>query len=134
MEREYINPEGIYRHPAFTSIVTVTDPRKWHFFAGRCSVDENYNCVGVGDFLVQYRKVMEILDYELTTVGATWSDVVFRRIFTLNVDAFLQASAEDPVINEYWDPERMPPSTLIGVTRLSDPEFLIEIDLTAVTQ
>jgi enamine deaminase RidA (YjgF/YER057c/UK114 family) len=77
---------------------------------------------------------MEILDYELTTVGATWSDVVFRRIFTLDVDAFLQASAEDPVINEYWDPERMPPSTLIGVTRLSNPEFLIEIDLMAITQ
>ena len=33
----------------------------------------------------------------------------------------------------YFDPERMPPSTLIGVTRLSDPEFLIEIDLMAVT-
>lgn len=134
MERKYIDPEGIYKHPAFTSIVTVTDPRKWHFFAGRCSVDENYNCVGVGDFLVQYRKVMEILDYELTTVGATWSDVVFRRVFTLDVDAFLEASAEDPVINEYWDPERMSPSTLIGVTRLSDPEFLIEIDLMAVTE
>ena len=133
MERDYINPEGIYKHPAFTSIVTVTDPRKWHFFAGRCSVDEHYNCVGVGDFLVQYRRVMEILDYELKTVGATWEDVVFRRIFTLDVDAFLEASAEDPVINGHWNPDKMPPSTLIGVTRLSDPEFLIEIDLMAVT-
>jgi enamine deaminase RidA (YjgF/YER057c/UK114 family) len=26
----------------------------------------------------------------------------------------------------------MPPSTMIGVTRLSNPDFLIEIDLTAV--
>jgi enamine deaminase RidA (YjgF/YER057c/UK114 family) len=134
MERDYIDPEGIYKHPAFTSIVTVTDPRKWHFFAGRCSVDEEYNCVGVGDFLVQYRKVMEILDYELETVRATWDDVVFRRIFTLDVDAFLRASAEDPVIRGFWNPEKMPPSTLIGVTRLSDPEFLIEIDLMAVTE
>jgi enamine deaminase RidA (YjgF/YER057c/UK114 family) len=133
MEREYIDPEGIYKHPAFTSIVTVTDPRKWHFFAGRCSVDENYNCVSAGDFVAQYRRVMEILDYELTTVGATWDDVVFRRIFTLDVDAFLKASAEDPVITGYWNPDRMPPSTLIGVTRLSDPDFLIEIDLMAVT-
>lgn len=134
MEREYIEPEGIYNHPAFTSIVSVTDPRKWHFFAGRCSVDENYNCVGPDDFLVQYRRVMEILDHELSTVGATWDDVVFRRIFTLDVDAFLEASANDPVIQRYWNPDRMPPSTLIGVTRLSDPEFLIEIDLMAVTE
>lgn len=134
MEREYIEPEGVYNHPAFTSIVSVTDPRKWHFFAGRCSVDENYHCVGPGDFLVQYRRVMEILDHELSTVGATWDDVVFRRIFTLDVDAFLEASANDPVIQDYWNPDRMPPSTLIGVTRLSDPEFLIEIDLMAVTE
>jgi hypothetical protein len=27
----------------------------------------------------------------------------------------------------------VPPGTLIGVTRLSDPEFLIEIDLLAIT-
>jgi enamine deaminase RidA (YjgF/YER057c/UK114 family) len=27
-----------------------------------------------------------------------------------------------------------PPSTLIGVTRLSKPEFLVEIDLMAVVQ
>ena len=134
MERSYIDPEGMYKHPAFTSILTVEDPRKWHFFAGRCSVDEKYNCVGPGDFVVQYRRVMEILDYELTTVGATWDDVVFRRIFTLDVDAFLKTSAEDPVITGYWNPERMPPSTLIGVTRLSDPAFLLEIDLMAITQ
>jgi enamine deaminase RidA (YjgF/YER057c/UK114 family) len=134
MKREYVDPEGVYKHPAFTSILTVTDPRKWHFFAGRCSVDENYECVGPGDFVVQYQKVMEILDLELSGVGATWDDVVFRRIFTLDVDAFLKASAEDPVIKGYWNPERMPPSTLIGVTRLSNPEFLIEIDLMAVTE
>lgn len=133
MKRSYLEPVGMYKHPAFTSILTVTDPHKWHFFAGRCSVDENYNCIGPGDFGVQYRRVMEILDHELATVGASWNDVVFRRIFTLDVDAFLKASAEDPVIASYWDPERMPPSTLIGVTRLSDPEFLIEIDLMAIT-
>jgi enamine deaminase RidA (YjgF/YER057c/UK114 family) len=133
MEREYLDPKGVYRHPAFTSIVTVTDPRKWHFFAGRCSVDEEYRCVAPGDFIGQYRRVMEILDLELRSVGATWDDVVFRRIFTLDVDAFLETSANDSVINGYWTPGRMPPSTLIGVTRLSDPEFLIEIDLMAVT-
>lgn len=134
MEREYIEPEGLFRHRAFTSIVTVTDPGKWHFFAGRCAVDEQYRCTAPGDFLGQYQRVMEILDLELRTVGATWDDVVFRRIFTLDVDAFLEASANDPVIQGYWNPERMPPSTLIGVTRLSDPEFLIEIDLMAVTE
>src|SRR3990170_461577 len=114
MEREFIDPEGLYRHPAYTGVVTVTDPRKWHFFAGRCAVDDQYRCTAPGDFAAQYRRVMEILDLELRTVGATWEDVVFRRIFTLDVDAFLDASATDETIKSYWNPERMPPSTLIG--------------------
>jgi enamine deaminase RidA (YjgF/YER057c/UK114 family) len=133
MEKEYVNPPGVFKHPAYSGVVTVTDPRKFHFIAGRCAADpEDYSCTAPGDFLEQYRRVMRTLDIELKAVGATWDDVVYRRIFTLDVDAFL-AAATDPAIAEYWDPDKMPPSTLIGVTRLSDPEFLIEIDLLAVT-
>jgi len=133
MEKRYVNPEGVFNHPAFTGVLTVTSPERLHFIAGRCATDDDYNCVAPGDFLAQFRRVMELLDIELKAVDATWDDVVFRRIYTLDVDAFLEASAEDPVIKGYFDPERMPPSTLIGVTRLSDPEFLIEIDLMAIT-
>jgi enamine deaminase RidA (YjgF/YER057c/UK114 family) len=133
MERQFVNPPGVFKHPAFTGVITVTEPQKFHFFAGRCATDDDYKCVAPGDFLAQYRRVMELLDLELRAVDATWDDVVFRRIFTLDVDAFVKASREDPVINSYWDREKMPASTLIGVTRLADPEFLIEIDLIAIT-
>jgi hypothetical protein len=34
MERELINPEGVFAHPAYTGVITVTDPRKFHFIAG----------------------------------------------------------------------------------------------------
>ena len=30
--------------------------------------------------------------------------------------------------------DKLPPSTMIGVTRLSNPEFLIEIDLMAIVE
>ena len=39
MERELINPEGVFAHPAYTGVVTVTDPRKFHFIAGRTPAD-----------------------------------------------------------------------------------------------
>lgn len=132
MEISYINPEGIYKHPAFTSVVTVTEPKKLHFFAGRCPVDENYACVAPNDLLNQYRQVMKLLTLELEAVGASWTDVVYRRIFTTDVDGCL-AAGSDPQILSYFDPDRMPPSTLIGVTRLSNPDFMVEIDLLAVT-
>jgi enamine deaminase RidA (YjgF/YER057c/UK114 family) len=53
---------------------------------------------------------------------------VLRRIFVLDVDAFRKICF-DKTLPKYGDGR--PPSTLIGVTRLSNPECLIEIDLMA---
>lgn len=134
MKIDLVNPEGVFAHPAYTGVATVTDPRKFHFFAGRTPADfETYEVVYPGDFRAQYRHVMKTLDIEMKAVGAKWEDVVYRRIFTLDVDAFLEAHLDDDEIASYWEPGKVPPSTLIGVTRLSNPEFLIEIDLLAVS-
>lgn len=135
MKRELINPDGVFAHPAYTGVCTVTDPRKFHFFAGRTPADfETYEAVHVGDFRGQYRHVMRTLDIEMKAVGCRWEDVVYRRIFTLDVDAFLESHLEDEEIASYWEPGKVPPSTLIGVTRLSNPDFLIEIDLLAISE
>ena len=73
---------------------------------------------------------MESLDVQLKAAGASWDDVVYRRIFVLDVDEFLKV-ASDPNAPRYGDPDRPPPSTMVGVTRLSHPDFLIEIRCTA---
>ncbi len=131
MEREHINPAGIYKHPAYTRIITVKGPMKIIFIAGQTPSDENYKCVAPGDYRAQYLKVMENLDIQLKAVGASWDDVVYRRIFVLDVDEYLKVSSH-PNTPKFGDPEKPPPSTMVGVTRLSDPDFLIEIDLMAI--
>lgn len=132
MEREFINPPGIYKHPAFTRIVTVKGPMKLVFVAGQTPSDENYKCVAPGDYRAQYIQVMNNLTAQLKAAGATWDDVVMRRVFVIDVDAFLKVS-RDPSMPRYFNPERPMPNTLVGVTRLSHPDFLIEADLIAVT-
>ena len=57
--------------------------------------------------------------------------MVYRRIFVLDVDEYLRIQT-DPTTPKFGDPDKQPPSTLVGVTRLSNPQFLIEIDLLAV--
>jgi enamine deaminase RidA (YjgF/YER057c/UK114 family) len=76
---------------------------------------------------------MNALSLQLEAAGATWADVVFRRIYVLDMDGFL-AMQRDPSLPQPWPPDLPPPSTLIGVTRLSHPDFGLEIDLLAVTQ
>jgi enamine deaminase RidA (YjgF/YER057c/UK114 family) len=129
MERHDIDPPDIFRHPAFKRVVTVQGDMKLVFIAGQTASDENYDCVAPGNYRAQYLHVMNSLDIQLKAAGATWDDVVFRRMFVLDVDEFAKI---------YWDKtlptygDGRPPSTLIGVTRLSKPEFLVEIDLMAI--
>ena len=131
MERQHINPPELFKHPSYTRVITVTGPSKLVFIAGQTATDETYKPVAVGDLRGQYERVMEGLTIQLRAAGATWNDVVFRRIFVLDMDAFINLQT-DPTTTYPWYPDP-PPSTLVGVTRLSHPDFLIEIDLLAVT-
>lgn len=131
MKKDYINPSWMFDHPQFTSIISVTEPKRFHFFAGRCPADENYEVVG-NDMVGQLRYVMEALTRQLAEVGADWSDVVHRRIFTVDMDACLKAQ-EDEQIQAHFDPEQMPGSTLLEISRLSNPAFLVEVEIIAVT-
>ena len=132
MEKQRFDPPGVYKHPAFTRVVTAKGPMKIVLVAGQTPSDENYACVAPGDLRGQYRKVMENLEIQLRAAGAGWDDVVYKRIFVLDVDEYLEVT-RDPATPVFGDPEKPPPSTLVGVTRLSDPAFLIEIDLMAIT-
>ena len=51
----------------------------------------------------------------------------------LDVDEYMRA-ARDPAARTFGNPALPPPSTMVGVTRLSNPEFLVEIDLMAITE
>lgn len=129
MERQEIDPAGLFKHPAFKRVVTVQGDMKMVFIAGQTPSDENYAPVASGDYKAQYIQVMNSLDIALRAAGAGWDDVVYRRMFVLDVDKFLKIFYDED-LPKYGDGR--PPSTLIGVTRLSNPDFLVEIDLMAV--
>jgi enamine deaminase RidA (YjgF/YER057c/UK114 family) len=132
MERKHINPPELFKHPSYTRVITITGPSKLIFIAGQTPSDEKYRPIAIGDMRAQYLRVMQALTIQLRAAGATWDDVVYRRIFVLDMDAFIKVQT-DPTMTYPWHPDRPPPSTLVGVTRLSHPDFLIEIDLMAVT-
>jgi 2-keto-4-pentenoate hydratase/2-oxohepta-3-ene-1,7-dioic acid hydratase in catechol pathway len=63
--------------------------------------------------------------------GVTWYELGRGKAF--DTSAPIIKVQTDPTMTYPWHPDRPPPSTLVGVTRLSHPDFLIEIDLMAVT-
>ena len=133
MEKTFINPPELYKHPSYSRVVTVKGPCKFIFIAGQTPSGDNYEPVAVGNYRLQYERIIEALTIQLETAGATWDDVVVRRVFTLDVDK-LRAATSEPGTKRPPKTEHPPTSTMIGVTRLSHPDFLIEMDLIAITE
>jgi len=132
MEKTFINPPELYKHPSYSRVVTVKGPSKFIFVAGQTPSGDNYEPVAKGDMKRQYERVIEGLTIQLKAAGATWDDVIVRRVFTTDVDA-LQKAMRDPATRRPENSDHPPTSTMIGVTRLSHPDFMVEIDLIAVT-
>ena len=128
MEKQHINPPAVFQHPSFTRVITVTGPMKLIWMSGMTPQNDDMTAIYPGDYRAQYIFVMEKIGAQLEAVGATWEDVTFRRTYTLDVDK-LKAVTRDPTLPVFYT--NLPCSTLIGVTRLSDPEFLLEIEVMA---
>src|SRR5262245_19918381 len=129
MKRERINPPGVLQHPNFTRIITCQGPMKLIFVAGQTPQGDDFECVAPGDIRAQYLFIMEKLEIQLKAAGANWNDVCHRRLFVTDFEAWSKVRG-DPKMPKFVN--ELPCSTGIEVSRLSHPDFMIEIDLIAV--
>ena len=128
MKKQRLNPSGVLHHPNFTRVITVEGPMKLIFVAGQTPQGDDLGCIAPGDFKAQYLFIMEKLEILLKAAGATWDDVTHRRLFLTDWNAW-RALRNDPDIPKYF--KELPCSTAIGVTELSHPDFMVEVDLIA---
>jgi enamine deaminase RidA (YjgF/YER057c/UK114 family) len=126
-----INPPGLYKHPAYTRVIT-SRGGTIIFMAGQTPSDMNYKCVHPGDYKGQYVAVMDGIKTGLAAAGATLDNVVHRRSFVLDMDKYLAVTRDPEMAKRYWNPDKLPGSTVVQISRLSDPCFLIEIEVVAV--
>jgi isochorismate pyruvate lyase len=98
------------------------------FIGGTAPVAEDGSCFAPGDPQAQARRCLDIALTALAKLGGDPSRVTRTRMYVTDIslwEAFGRAHAE--VFSEH------PPSaTMVQVTRLIDPEMLIEIELDAV--
>jgi enamine deaminase RidA (YjgF/YER057c/UK114 family) len=132
MPKEYINPPGVPRHAYFTRILSVTAPSKLVYIAGQVPSDDSFRPIHTGDIRAQFIAILDLLTVQLKAIGATWEDVVFRRMYAVDVPAFVETCVQDEGFPVPWNRACPSPSTLIGVTALANPEFLIELEIAVV--
>jgi enamine deaminase RidA (YjgF/YER057c/UK114 family) len=126
MPREIIQPQELWDpRPRFAQVVRAG---KVVYVAGQTAVDKNGNLVGKGDIAVQARQVFRNLALCLEAAGADFDDVVKLNIYSTDLDAHREVISR--LRREHF---REPvASTTVQVSRLVDPDWLVEVEAVAV--
>ncbi len=96
--------------------------------SGHVAQDRDGNLVGDGDIAAQTRQVLENIQGVLAAAGGRMSDIARVTVFVTDMSGLADIHR---VRAEYFDPP-YPASTLVEVSALVRPEYLIEIDAVAV--
>jgi enamine deaminase RidA (YjgF/YER057c/UK114 family) len=132
MPKEYVNPKDLFPSlPHGFSQVVVATGRTMVFISGQTAWDVRKNIVGGDSVLEQARQALRNLETAIEATGGTLTDIVALRIYIVNYQAE-SATAVRTALREFFSSENPPASTWIGVSALAVPEFLIEIEATAV--
>jgi enamine deaminase RidA (YjgF/YER057c/UK114 family) len=130
MTKEFFSPAALpppvgYSHIAKVNKGTVI------YLAGQVSSDASGKLVGEGDFEAQAEQVFRNLKIAMDAAGGTMADVVKLNIYLVaEVD---QAAVPKlrAIRDRYVNVEKPPASTLVVVSRLARPGWLIEIEAVA---
>jgi 2-iminobutanoate/2-iminopropanoate deaminase len=132
MPKEYVNPDSLFPSlPHGFSQVVIASGRKMVFFSGQIAWDKGKNLVGEDSVLQQARQAFRNVATAMEAAGGTLNDVVALRIYVVDYQPE-SGTAVSIALREFFSHENPPTSTWIGVSALANPEFLIEIEATAV--
>jgi enamine deaminase RidA (YjgF/YER057c/UK114 family) len=130
MEINYINPPSLCPTYGWTHVASVSGG-KTIYISGQVSVNERGEVVGKGDMRAQTEQTFRNVERALAAAGATFRDVVKTNLYVVGLKP-----EHVPIIREvrarYVAAEHPPVSTLVGISALVGPDWMIEIEAVAV--
>jgi 2-iminobutanoate/2-iminopropanoate deaminase len=119
-------PAGTYTHIAHAKTQEVV------FIAGQVPMSAAGATVGKGDFEAQCAQVYANIHIALRAVGADWKNVVqFTSYLTRAEDAAAFRAYRGREFPKMFPGNAYPPNTLLIISRLADPDYLLEVQTVA---
>ena len=119
---------GVYDPPGYSQAIKVTGAQTILFLAGQVAYDKDGGAAHRGDFKAQARQVFACVRALVQAGGGTLANVV--KITTYVTD--VRHRPEFREVRDEFFGVRGPASTLVEVSKLSHPDYLIEIEAIAV--
>lgn len=112
----------------FSQATTIAAQGKLVFISGMTARTANGGIAGIGNVELQTRQVCENLKAAAEAAGGSLDDIVRVDVYVRNIEHF-------PIIHkvrrEYFK-EPVPASTMVEVSKMVSPDYLIEISAIAV--
>lgn len=127
---EYVHPEDMAPPRGYSHGIAIRGDHTTIYVGGQNAVDKNGTVVGKGDLKAQAEQALSNVEKVLAAAGATLRNVVKFNIFLVQgqnpQEGFL-------VFQEKWgDFPDFPAVTVLFISGLGHPDWLIEIDAVAV--
>ncbi len=119
---------SVFDPPAYSQAVKVEEGKTLLFIAGQVDYDAEGKCAHPGDFAAQARGVLAALKAQVEAGGGTIANVV--KINTYVTD--MRCRPEYAKLRTEFFGPKAPASTMVAISALADPDFLIEIEAVAV--
>ena len=120
----------VFDPPIYSQAVKVTGAETVLYLSGQVAYDDNGGVAHPGDFKAQARAALQAVKAQVEAGGGTMANIV--KVTTYLTDIRHRADY-GPIREEFFGRnKKMPASTLVAVTALAQPEFLIEIEAIVV--
>lgn len=128
------NPETLMTPTAGYSQVAEVTGGKLVYIAGQVALDKSGALVGKDDFPAQVEQVFKNLQAAVEAAGGDFNEVVKLNFYcSESVDPALITQVRG-IRDKFVNTQNPPASTFVVVHRLVRPEWLIEVDATAVVR
>jgi reactive intermediate/imine deaminase len=116
-------PTGVFSH------ATVIEAKgRLVFVSGMTARKPDGTIAGIGDITEQTRQVCENIKAAVEAAGGTMDDICRVDVYVRNMEHFKEIHA---VRQQYFKPP-LPASTMVEITKMTSPDYLIEINAIAV--
>jgi len=130
MSKQYFNPALLNPTNGYTHVVAA-DGGRTIYVSGQVSVNERGVVIGKGDPRAQVERVFANLKTCLAAAGASFNDVVKINYYVVDLKPE-SVSIIREVRKKHLNADHPPASTLVGISALVDPDWMLEVELIAV--